>query len=61
MPESGEVDYARLHKLYEDFHRHWRRLQAFYLDASAGFAYVLAHVEEEQKTARSFVASPARP
>lgn len=49
------VDYAKLHELYERFMSHWKRLHSFYLDAAAGFSYVLAHVESEQAKARSFV------
>lgn len=49
------VDYRRLHQLAEEFTRHWKRLQAFYLDAAAGFAFVLSHVESEQEIARGFV------
>src|SRR5271165_4338388 len=49
------VDHRRLHQLSEDFTQHWKRLQAFYLDAVAGFAFVLSHVESEQELARGFV------
>ena len=52
---DNTIDYARLHALYEELMQHWKRLHAFYLDAAAGFSYVLAHVESEQAKARSFV------
>jgi hypothetical protein len=52
---ESTVDYPRLHQLSEEFTHHWERLQAFYLDAAAGFSFVLAHVESEQSKARSFV------
>jgi hypothetical protein len=55
LKADDAIDYRRLHELYEDFMRHWNRLHAFYLDASVGFSYVLAHVESEQMRARSFV------
>jgi hypothetical protein len=50
-----EVDYRRLRELSDEFTAHWKRLQAFYLDAVAGFNFVLGHVEAEQETARGFV------
>ena len=43
MPGPGDVTLIT---------QHWNRLQAFYLDAVAGFAFVLRHVESEQKMAR---------
>ncbi|MGH6848160.1 MAG: hypothetical protein ACREC0_12215 [Methylocella sp.] len=49
------IDYRRLHELSEQFTQHWQRLQALYLDAVAGFEFVLRHVESEQAEARSFV------
>lgn len=49
------IDYPRLHRLSEEFTEHWKRLQAFYLDAVAGFAFVRSHVEAEQAQARNFV------
>ncbi len=49
------VDYQRLHQLSEEFTRVWNRLQAFYLDAVAGFAFVRSHVESDQARARSYV------
>jgi hypothetical protein len=56
-PQSidANVDYPRLHQLSEAFTQHWKRVQAFYLDAVAGFAFVLSHVESEQELARGFV------
>ena len=56
-PQSidSKVDYPRLHQLSEEFTQHWHRLQAFYLDAVAGFTFVLSHVESEQELARGFV------
>ena len=38
------VDYQRLHQLSDEFTKVWNRLQAFYLDAVAGFAFVRSHV-----------------
>ncbi len=52
QPIDPNVDYRRLNELSEEFTQHWNRLQAFYLDAVAGFAFVLRHVESEQKMAR---------
>ncbi len=49
------IDYARLGRLSEEFTQHWERLQAFYLDAVAGFVFILDHVESEQTDARAFV------
>jgi hypothetical protein len=49
------IDYQRIHQLSEEFTRHWKRLQALYLDAVAGFSFVLGHVEAEQAQARAFV------
>jgi hypothetical protein len=49
------VDYRRLGLLAEEFTRLWNRLQAFYLDAVAGFALVRGSVEAEQARARSYV------
>jgi hypothetical protein len=50
-----KIDYHRLRELSDEFTAHWNRLQAFYLDAVAGFNFVLGHVEAEQETARGFV------
>lgn len=49
------VDYQRLHQLSEEFTQLWNRLQALYLDAVAGFAFVRDHVESDQAHARSYV------
>ena len=35
--------------------RHWERLQAFYLDAVAGFDFVLSYVQSEQQRAMECV------
>lgn len=50
-----DVDYRRLHELSGEFTRFWHRLQALYLDAVAGFAFVRSHVESDQAQARSYV------
>lgn len=50
------IDYRRLADLSHEFTQHWQHLQAFYLDAVAGFAYVRQSVENEQVKAREFVA-----
>ena len=50
-----DVDYRRLSELSEQFTEHWKRLHAFYLDAVAGFEFVLSHVESEQTEARNYV------
>jgi hypothetical protein len=52
---ENEYDFKRLHELYEEFMALWRRLQAFYLDAAAGFEFVFQHVRSEQAKARNFV------
>jgi hypothetical protein len=52
---DANVDYPRLCQLSEEFTQHWERLQALYLDAAAGFSFVVAHVESEQAKAGSFV------
>jgi hypothetical protein len=49
------VDYLRLQQLSNEFTQHWKRLQSLYLDAVAGFAFVLRHIESEQAQARIFV------
>jgi hypothetical protein len=49
------IDYARLHGLSNEFTQHSSRLQAFYLDAVAGFAFVLDRVQAEQAQSRAFV------
>lgn len=49
------VDYRRLHQLSDEFTQVWSRLQAFYLDAVAGFAFVRSHVKSSQALARSLV------
>ena len=49
------IDYRRLHKLSEEFTQLWNRLQALYLDAVVGFAFVRGHVESDQAHARSYV------
>lgn len=54
-PASDAIDYARQHELHVEFMRLWKRLRTFYLDAAAGFSYVLAYVESEQAKARRFV------
>ena len=54
-PVDSNIDYLRLSQLSEEFTEHWKRLQAFYLDAVAGFSFVRSHVESEQAQARYFV------
>lgn len=49
------VDYRRLAQLSEEFTGLWNRLQAFYLDAAAGFFFVRNYVEAEQAKARQYV------
>lgn len=49
------VNYQRLHQLSIEFTEVWKRLQALYLDAAAGFAFVKAHVEHNQNQSRAFV------
>ncbi len=53
--DNPNVDYRRLHELSEEFTQVWKRLQAFYLDAVAGFTFVRNNVESEQARARSNV------
>ncbi|MFP4453843.1 MAG: hypothetical protein ACLFPI_10830 [Desulfobacterales bacterium] len=50
-----EIDYIRLRQLSEEFTALWERLQSFYLDAAAGFAYVYECVEEEQKQIEKYM------
>jgi hypothetical protein len=50
-----EIDHLRLHQLYEEFDQHWKRLQAFYLDAVSGFSFIFRRVEAEQAQAPNFV------
>src|SRR5712692_404424 len=50
---NTNVGYVKLHQLSEEFTQHWKRLEAFYLDAVAGFSFVLSHVESEQEQART--------
>lgn len=49
------VDYKKLQQLSEEFSQLWNRIQALYLDAVAGFAFVRSTVESEQARARSYV------
>ena len=53
---NTELDYCRIHELSHEFTEHWKRLQAFYLDAVVGFDFVRQSVEEEQTEARKWVA-----
>jgi hypothetical protein len=48
------VNYRRLSELSEEFYQVWRRLQALYLDAVAGFSLVRGRVETEQTRARDW-------
>jgi hypothetical protein len=50
------IDYRRLRELSNEFLQHWKRLQAFYLDAAAGFAFVRGQVESNQARSRSYLA-----
>ena len=52
---DANVDYRRLHELSDEFTHVWKRLQAFYLDAAAGFALVRARVESDQARLRSYL------
>jgi hypothetical protein len=52
---DDRIDYRRLAELYEEFDELSTRLQAFYLDAVAGFRFVARYVQAEQGKARSFV------
>ena len=52
---DANVDYKRLHQLSDEFTQNWNRLQALYLDAVAGFAFVRSHVDSDQARARSLV------
>jgi hypothetical protein len=54
-PDHSGIDYRRFHELSEEFTRLWKRLQALYLDAVAGFAFVRSHVESDQARARSYL------
>lgn len=49
------INYRRLAELSDEFTQHWDRLQAFYLDAAAGFCLIRRIVEDEQIKARFFV------
>jgi len=42
------INYQRLQQLSEEFMEVWKRLQAHYLDATAGFAFVRSCVDREQ-------------
>ncbi|HUK59703.1 MAG TPA: hypothetical protein VLV50_10775 [Stellaceae bacterium] len=50
-----KVDYRRIGELSEEFTQFWNRIQALYLDAVAGFAFVRSRVEAEQAFTRSIV------
>lgn len=52
---DSNADYRRLHQLSDEFTQVCERLQAFYLDAVVGFAFVRSHVESDQARARSLV------
>ena len=47
------VDYRRIGELAHEFTALWTRLQAFYLDAAVGFAWVRNRVESEQEILKS--------
>lgn len=49
------INYIRLKELYEEFDSLWKRLQALYLDAVAGFKLLREHVETKQTRSRIMV------
>ena len=53
---GGEVNYRRLAELAEEFTTLWTHLQALYLDAIVGFAFIRNHVQASQAQARGYVA-----
>ena len=50
-----DINYKRLRQLYEEFDSLWKRLQALYLDAVAGFTLLREHVETKQTRSRIMV------
>lgn len=50
-----KVDYPRFNELSGQFTVLWNRLQALYLDATAGFAFVRARIERGQAQDRSYL------
>jgi len=50
---DSRINHRRLGQLSEEFTELWTRLQAFYLDAVAGFAFVHRSVDAEPAEARS--------
>jgi len=53
--DSSNIDYKRINALSHEFTQHWKRVQAMYLDAIAGFLLVRQSVEKEQSEARKLV------
>ena len=46
---DDRIDYRRLAELYDEFDELWTRLQAFYLDAVAGFRFVASCMSRRSK------------
>jgi hypothetical protein len=53
--DDDPIDYRRVGELSEEFTQLWKRLQAFYLDAIAGFNLIRNHVEKNQEQMRAYL------
>jgi hypothetical protein len=53
--DDDPIDYRKVRELSEEFTQLWKRLQAFYLDAVAGFNLIRNHVEKDQEQMRAFL------
>jgi hypothetical protein len=47
--DPDPINYVRVRELSEEFTQLWKRLQAFYLDALAGFNLIRDHMEKNQE------------
>jgi hypothetical protein len=53
--DPDPINYVRVRELSEEFTQLWKRLQAFYLDAVAGFNLIRDHVEKNQEQMRTYL------
>jgi hypothetical protein len=53
--DPDPVDYMRVRELSEEFTQLWKRLQAFYLDAVAGFNLIRNHMQNNQEQMRAYL------
>ena len=53
--DPDPINFMRVRELSEEFTQLWKRLQAFYLDAVAGFNLIRNHVEKNQEQMRAYL------